>query len=345
MPRNMAKPGTLSSRLEPAGDRYALSVRDDGIGFLLPGSHTGMGIRIMHYRARVIGATLSLQSQPGSGTHVTCLFLPVSRELFPGGENGEAGNDDGGRQRTTKDQFMSKTQPEKSRILIVDDHPLFREGLQQMIDRNPDLTVCGEAADAAEAMRAIAELKPDLVLVDISLGGSSGIDLIKNIKSKYDDLPMLVVSMHDESLYAERALRAGAMGYVMKHEPAKTVKAAISKVLGGDIYLSEQMSGSMLSKLMGGKGAQPVVTRRDVERPRTGGFSNARPGKGHAADCGGTEPDHPHHPFLPRPHQGKAPVENRHGSDAARHPMGSGRRRQVKPRCAVKFQSPVRGEF
>jgi DNA-binding NarL/FixJ family response regulator len=120
------------------------------------------------------------------------------------------------------------------------------------------LTVCGEAADAAQALQAIVDRKPDLVLVDISLGGSSGIDLIKNIKSKYDDLPVLVVSMHDESLYAERALRAGAMGYVMKHEPAKTVKAAISKVLGGDIYLSERMSGSMLSKLMGGKGAQPL---------------------------------------------------------------------------------------
>jgi DNA-binding NarL/FixJ family response regulator len=153
---------------------------------------------------------------------------------------------------------MSKTQPEKSRILIVDDHPLFREGLQQMIDRNPDLIVCGEAAAAAEALEAIQDQKPDLVLVDISLGGSSGIDLIKTIKSKYDDLPILVVSMHDESLYAERALRAGAMGYVMKHEPAKTVKAAISKVLGGDIYLSERMSSSMLSKLMRGKGDVPV---------------------------------------------------------------------------------------
>lgn len=153
---------------------------------------------------------------------------------------------------------MSKAQLEKSRILIVDDHPLFREGLQQMIDRNPDLTVCGEAADAAAALQAIDDRKPDLVLVDISLGGSSGIDLIKHIKSKYDDLPVLVVSMHDESLYAERALRAGAMGYVMKHEPAKTVKAAISKVLGGDIYLSQKMSGTMLSKLMGGKVERPV---------------------------------------------------------------------------------------
>jgi len=155
---------------------------------------------------------------------------------------------------------MSKSPPEKSRILIVDDHPLFREGLRQMIDRNPELSVCGEAADAEEALKLVPELKPDLALVDISLGGSNGIDLIKTLKGKYDDLPILVVSMHDESLYAERALRAGAMGYVMKHEPAKTVKAAISKVLGGDIYLSEKMSTSMLSKLVRGKTADEPVS-------------------------------------------------------------------------------------
>ena len=153
---------------------------------------------------------------------------------------------------------MSEMVLEKSRILIVDDHPLFREGLGQMIDRNPDLMVCGEAADAAQALTAIAELKPDLALVDITLGGSNGLDLIKVIKEKFADLPVLVVSMHEESLYAERALRAGAMGYVMKHEPAKTVRTAITKVLGGDIYLSERMSSTMLSKLMRGKNEPPV---------------------------------------------------------------------------------------
>jgi DNA-binding NarL/FixJ family response regulator len=153
---------------------------------------------------------------------------------------------------------MVQVQATKSRILLVDDHPLFREGLQQMIDRTPDLMVCGEAGDAAEALQAIAELKPDLVLADISLGVGSGIDLIKNIKSKYDDLPILVISMHDESLYAERALRAGAMGYVMKQERGKTVREAISRVLGGDVYLSERMSISMLSKLTWGKSEKPV---------------------------------------------------------------------------------------
>jgi DNA-binding NarL/FixJ family response regulator len=147
----------------------------------------------------------------------------------------------------------------KSRVFIVDDHTMFREGMCQLIDREPDLTVCGDAADAIGAMREIREKKPDLVIADISLSGTSGIELIKLIKAEFEDLPVLVVSMHEESLYAERALYAGAMGYVMKQEPAKTVKAAIRKVLGGDIHLSEKMSVSMLAKFMrGGRTKQPV---------------------------------------------------------------------------------------
>lgn len=146
--------------------------------------------------------------------------------------------------------------PTSSRVFIVDDHTMFREGLRQLIESDPRLTVCGDAADAAEALPAIRQLKPDIVLVDISLGGGSGIDLTKAIKSEFEDLPVLVVSMHDESLYAERALRAGAMGYVMKHEPAKTMKAAIFKVLGGDMHLSEKMASNVISRLMRGQ-AEP----------------------------------------------------------------------------------------
>jgi len=127
-----------------------------------------------------------------------------------------------------------------------------------MIDRDPALTVCGEAPDAASALEAVTEFKPDLVIVDITLETSNGLELIKTLKSKYEDLPILVISMHDESLYAERSLRAGALGYVMKNAPAKVVKAAIFKVLGGDIFLSEKMSTSVLSKLMGGKNQPPV---------------------------------------------------------------------------------------
>jgi DNA-binding NarL/FixJ family response regulator len=153
---------------------------------------------------------------------------------------------------------MIENQPEKNRILVVDDHPLFREGLRQIIERDPELTVCGEAANTAEALETIPQLRPDLVLVDISLGGTSGIDLIKAIKSEYDELPVLVISMHDESLYAERALRAGAMGYIMKHEPTKMVKAAIHKVLSGEMYLSDRMSSSVISKFMRGQGDHPA---------------------------------------------------------------------------------------
>ncbi len=148
--------------------------------------------------------------------------------------------------------------PAKSRLLFVDDHPLFREGLRQLIEREPDLAVCGEASNAEEALRLISELEPDLVIVDISLGGSSGIDLIKTIKASHEELPVLVVSMHDESLYAERALRAGAMGFVMKHEPGRIVKAAVRKVLGGEIYLSERMSSTVISKFMKGQGDRPA---------------------------------------------------------------------------------------
>lgn len=139
-----------------------------------------------------------------------------------------------------------------ARILIVDDHPLFREGLHQLIDREPGLSVCGEAADLPEALRMVEGTKPDLVIVDISLGGQSGIDLIKSLKANDAELLILVVSMHDESLYTERALRAGAMGYVMKHEPPKTVKTAIHRVLAGEMYLSERMATTLVKKLMHG---------------------------------------------------------------------------------------------
>jgi DNA-binding NarL/FixJ family response regulator len=158
--------------------------------------------------------------------------------------------------------------PAKSRIFLVDDHAMFREGLRQLIERESDMTVCGDAADAAAALTGIAASPPDLVIVDISLGGTSGIELIKTVKSQYEDLPVLVVSMHEESLYAERALRAGAMGYVMKHEPSKTVKTAIRKVLDGDLFLSPKMSSSMVAKLIHGTTEQfssPLETLSDRE--------------------------------------------------------------------------------
>jgi DNA-binding NarL/FixJ family response regulator len=150
-----------------------------------------------------------------------------------------------------------KAASEKSKIFLVDDHTMFREGLRQLIEREPNMTVCGDAPGALGAMAGIRTSKPDVVIVDISLAGGSGIDLIKDIKAEFEELPILVVSMHDESLYAERALRAGAMGYVMKHEPAKTVKAAIQKVIGGDMYLSEKMASSVITRFMRGEPDEP----------------------------------------------------------------------------------------
>jgi len=153
--------------------------------------------------------------------------------------------------------IMNEPTPEKSRIFLVDDHAMFREGLRQLIDREPDLSVCGDAAQPDEAMENIRKLKPDLAIVDITLENGNGIDLVKAIKNEFEDLPVLIVSMHDESLYAERALRAGAMGYVMKQEPAKTVKIAIRKVLRGDLHLSEKMTSSVITKLMRGSDDLP----------------------------------------------------------------------------------------
>lgn len=160
---------------------------------------------------------------------------------------------------------MSSTnsQVQELRILVVDDHPLFQEALRELINREPGWQVCGKAADAAEALRLVDETRPDMVIVDISLGDTNGIDLIKQISGKNPDLPILVVSMHDESLYSERAIRAGAMGYVTKHEPPKVVKTAIQQVLAGEMYLSHKMATSLLTKLIHGDADAPKESPLD----------------------------------------------------------------------------------
>ena len=141
----------------------------------------------------------------------------------------------------------------KKRVLIVDDHPMMREGLAHSINQEPDLTVCCAARNAAEALDGIAAQKPDLVLTDITLPGKSGLELIKDIKAMHPALPVLVVSMHDEALYAERALRAGARGYVMKDEPTEVVLAAIRRVLTGELHLSERVKEKLLNGLARGR--------------------------------------------------------------------------------------------
>lgn len=134
----------------------------------------------------------------------------------------------------------------KTRILIVDDHPIVRQGLAALMNQQSDLEVCGQAADGREAMAQIKTLKPDLVTIDITLPDSTGLELMKNIKAQYPDIPLLVISMHDEALYAERVLRAGARGYIMKQEATEKVVEAIHRVLSGQVYVSDNMADQMV---------------------------------------------------------------------------------------------------
>ena len=147
-----------------------------------------------------------------------------------------------------------------SKILIVDDHPLVRAGLAQLIGDCPDLEVCGEAANMSEALRKIDNNPPDLAIIDLSLAGGSGFDLIEHIKSRNLNILMLVASMHDETLYAERVLAAGARGYINKQEAQDSIIRAIRQVLGGKVYLSEAMTDRLLSGMVDAR-----VDKRDIE--------------------------------------------------------------------------------
>ena len=154
----------------------------------------------------------------------------------------------------------------KERVVIVDDHPLFRERLSQLINHELDMEVCGEAEDAQQAIDLIRNTSPDLAIVDITLKGSSGLELIKSIKALSIDVPVLVLSMHDESLYAERALHAGATGYITKHESAENVLLAIRRVLAGEVYLSETMTSVFLKGLTTGLKSMPRPLDRLTDR-------------------------------------------------------------------------------
>jgi DNA-binding NarL/FixJ family response regulator len=162
-----------------------------------------------------------------------------------------------------KKEHPNKADENKTAILIVDDHPIIRQGLTELINQEIDLTVCGEAEEAHRAMQAIKSLKPDIVIVDISLKQTSGMELIKDIKAQYPNLAVLALSMHDESLYAERALRAGAKGYIMKAEATEKVVTAIRKVMSGQIYVSDRMAAKMVRKLVS---SEPDVGASAIER-------------------------------------------------------------------------------
>lgn len=142
----------------------------------------------------------------------------------------------------------------KHRILLIDDHPIMRHGLAQLIRMEPELEVCGEAGSAAAGLAALEKLKPDLVIVDLTLPDKHGLELLKDIQALRPGQRCIVLSMHDESLYAERALRAGARGYVMKETAAENLITAIQRVLGGGIYISETMASRMLEQVSGQRG-------------------------------------------------------------------------------------------
>ena len=158
----------------------------------------------------------------------------------------------------------------KTRVLLVDDHPILRKGLAQLINLEADMMVCGEAEDSAKAFDAAGTLTPDIAVIDVSLKGGNGIELIKNLKARYPELPCLVLSMYDEALYAERALRAGSLGYIMKEEAIEQVLVAIRRVLAGEIFLSDKMKAKMLQQLATGKAKtvmSPIeaLTDRELE--------------------------------------------------------------------------------
>lgn len=146
----------------------------------------------------------------------------------------------------------------------MEDHPITQAGLAALISRESDLYVCGEADSAPAALDQIAKLKPSIVITDIGLKTSNGIELMKNLMALCPDVPIMVMSMHDESLYAERAVRAGARGYLMKREAAEKVLPAIRAILAGDIYLSEQMKGKLLSGMVCNRKAEPVAFPLDT---------------------------------------------------------------------------------
>jgi DNA-binding NarL/FixJ family response regulator len=158
----------------------------------------------------------------------------------------------------------------KTRIFIVDDHPLLRRGLAELINREPDMTFCGEAEDSPSAIKAISQIKPDLVIVDISLKGYNGIELIKNIKAFDSKIQVLVLSMHDESIYAMRVLKAGAKAYVMKQEVVDKVMEAVRRIRAGKVFVSERVASRMLDQVVVGGDPAPdspvdLLSDRELE--------------------------------------------------------------------------------
>ena len=142
----------------------------------------------------------------------------------------------------------------KARVMLVDDHPIVRQGLANLIEDEEDLTVCAQVESAEGALAAMETSRPDVIVIDVALGERSGLELVKDVRARWPEMPMLVLSMHDELLYAERSLRAGARGYIMKQEATEKVMEGIRKVLDGELYVSERMAARLMSRAVSDRG-------------------------------------------------------------------------------------------
>jgi DNA-binding NarL/FixJ family response regulator len=159
---------------------------------------------------------------------------------------------------------MIQASTRKTRVFVVDDHPIVRQGLALLINREHDLHVCGEAEDAQTAIQSVPGAKPDILIVDISLNGPDGLDLLKDVRIRHPQLPVLILSMHDESIYAERALRAGAQGYIMKQEATEKVLIAVRRILSNEIYVSERIANRMLRRYIGNPNSDRPTSIADL---------------------------------------------------------------------------------
>jgi len=248
---------TVIITISRTDDSIVIKVSDDGVGISTSHNKTGTGLEIMQYRAWIIGGSLSFGTRQGGGTEIQCFVRITSdgaREAIP----------------TTTSTDYNATKTDQSRVLIVDDHPIVRQGLAQIVEREPNLMVCGEARNAEEAIRFIDRLKPNLVTVDISLEGTSGIDLVKAIKTRFPGLPCLVISIYNESIYAERAIAVGARGYVMKQQPSDVIIKAIKTVLSGKQFFSEEIKEKFMNRFSfdiksGSKISLESLTNREFE--------------------------------------------------------------------------------
>ncbi len=215
-----------------------LEIRDDGLDYdQIDRDKNRAFLKLIKYRAWLMGASVEVSSNPGGGSFILCRFktgveaeekTDLAHGLFHGEE---------------------KHGRKKSSVLIIDSHPVVRQGLSQIIDREKDIQICGEASTAEGALNFLGRIVPDLMTVDIALTGSGGLDLIKACRERYPSLPILVISIYEESIYAERAIRAGARGYVMKNEPPYIILTAIRTVLEGRQYMSDNLKEKLLNKL------------------------------------------------------------------------------------------------